>query len=260
VRYFEVPNAIDGFEYSAGKARGIEGRVVPVGDGPRCLNYVLWQPVGVVAEILPWNGPLMMGCQKVSAILAAGNTVIIKPSSWASLSLLALASVFHEAGFPPGVVNIISGPGSIVGDALTASPAVDMVSMTGGTATGKHILAAAAPTMKKLALELGGKSPNVVFPDVDVSDTARWAVFAFTLNAGQVCVAGTRLIAHEDIYEKLLEAIAEQCRSLRPGNGFDYERGVNFQSLISREHCEAVWRYIAEGKKGGARLVTGGEP
>lgn len=260
VRFFEVPNAIDGFEYSAGKARGIEGRVVPVGDGPRCLNYVLWQPVGVVAEILPWNGPLMMGCQKVSAILAAGNTVIIKPSSWASLSLLALASVFNEAGFPPGVVNIISGPGSVVGDALTASPAVDMVSMTGGTATGKHIFAAAAPTVKKLALELGGKSPSLVFPDVDVPSTAQWATFGFTLNAGQVCVAGTRLIVHEDICENLLEAIVERCRCLRPGDGFDYERGVNFQSLISREHCAAVWQYIEEGKKEGARLVTGGEP
>jgi acyl-CoA reductase-like NAD-dependent aldehyde dehydrogenase len=260
VRYFELPNAVDGFEYSAGKARCLEGKVVPVGEGGSTFNYVVHQPVGVVAEILPWNGPLMMGCQKISSILAAGNTVVVKPSSWASLSMLSLASVFHEAGFPPGVVNVVTGPGAQVGDALTVSARVDMVSLTGGTETGKHVLSAAAGTVKKLALELGGKSPNLVFDDVDVETAVRWAAFAFTLNSGQVCVAGTRLLLHERIYDQFLESLARHCERLVPGDGFAYRSGVNFQPLISREHAEAVWRFIEEGKREGARLVTGGVP
>ena len=185
--YYELPQAIDAFEYYAGKARSLEGHVVPVDGGGQYLNYVTWDPCGVVGEILPWNGPLMMGCQKIAAILAAGNTVVVKPSSWASLSLLQLATVFHEAGFPPGVVNIITGSGALVGDMLVRSKDVDMVSLTGGTETGKQIIAASADTIKHLALELGGKSPNIIFEDVDIENAAKWALWGFTLNSGQVC-------------------------------------------------------------------------
>lgn len=260
VRYFEFPNAVDAFEYSAGKTRCLEGKVVPVSEGGSQLNYVLWQPMGVVAEILPWNGPLMMGCQKVSSILGAGNTVVIKPSSCASLSILALASVFHEAGFPPGVVNVVTGPGVQVGDALTLDPAVDMVSLTGGTDTGKHVMQTASRTVKKLALELGGKSPNIVFDDADVETAVQWAAHAFTLNSGQVCVAGTRLLLQERIHDAFLARLTAHCARYIPGNGFDYRAGVNFQPLISREHCQSVWRFIEEGRREGARLVTGGVP
>jgi acyl-CoA reductase-like NAD-dependent aldehyde dehydrogenase len=185
---------------------------------------------------------------------------VVKPSSWASLSMLALASVFHEAGFPPGVVNVVTGPGAEVGDALTLSPDVDMVSLTGGTETGKHVMAAAAGTVKKLALELGGKSPNIVFDDVDLETAVKWAAFAFTLNSGQVCVAGTRLLVQDGLYDRFVEDLARHCTHFVPGNGFDYQAGVNFQPLISREHCETVWRYIEAGKREGARLVTGGVP
>ncbi|MEG0772086.1 aldehyde dehydrogenase family protein [Clostridium sp.] len=256
--YYEVQMGIDAFEYFAGRARCIEGKVVPCEAGH--LNYVLWQPCGVVGEILPWNGPLMMGCQKVCAILAAGNTVVIKPSSWASLSMLLLAEVFHEAGFPPGVVNVVTGSGSEVGDELVMSPLVDMVSMTGGTEVGKQIIGRSKDTVKDIALELGGKSPNIIFDDVNVDEVVKWARFGFTLNSGQVCVSGTRLILHKNIYEEFINKLKVECEKFVPGNGFDYEKGVNFSTLISKEHARNVWDYIEKGKSEGARVVMGAEP
>lgn len=256
--YYEAQMSIDAFEYFAGKARCIEGKVIPCETGH--LNYVLWQPCGVVGEILPWNGPFMMGCQKVCAILAAGNTVVIKPSSWASLSMLLIAEVFHEAGFPKGVVNVVTGSGDEVGDELVRSPLVDMVSMTGGTDVGKYIIGRAKDTVKDIALELGGKSPNIIFDDVNVDDTVKWARFAFTLNSGQVCVSGTRLILHKNIYEEFITKLKAECEKLVPGNGFDYEKGVNFNTLISKVHARNVWNYIEKGKAEGARVIMGAEP
>jgi acyl-CoA reductase-like NAD-dependent aldehyde dehydrogenase len=256
--YYEAQMSIDAFEYFAGKARCLEGKVVPCDTGH--LNYVLWQPCGVVGEILPWNGPFMMGCQKVCAILAAGNTVVIKPSSWASLSMLLIAEVFHEAGFPAGVVNVVTGPGSEVGDELVRNPLVDMVSMTGGTEVGKHIIGSSKDTVKDIALELGGKSPNIVFNDINVDEIVQWAKFGFTNNAGQVCVSGTRLILHRNIYEEFIGKLKIECEKMIPGNGFDYEKGVNFSTLISKEHASNVWNYIKKGKSEGARVIMGGEP
>jgi acyl-CoA reductase-like NAD-dependent aldehyde dehydrogenase len=257
---FEALNAVDALRFHAGKTRCLEGRVLPVDGGGRTLNYVLRQPRGVIAEILPWNGPLMMGYQKISAILAAGNTVVVKPSSWAALSLLTLAEVFHEAGFPPGVVNVVTGAGPEVGETLARSPLVDMVSLTGGTETGKRVLAACADTVKEVVLELGGKSPVVVFDDVEVDEAAAWATFAFTLNSGQVCVAGTRALVHERIYGEFLERVAERCRRFVAGDGFDTDGGVNFGTLICRDHAESVWEHIRRGVREGARLVCGGVP
>lgn len=256
--YYEGAMAVDAFEYFAGKARCIEGKVVPCEAGH--LNYVMWQPCGVVGEILPWNGPFMMGCQKVCSILAAGNTVVIKPSSLGSLSMMLLAEVFHEAGFPAGVVNVVTGSGSEVGDALVKSPLVDMVSMTGGTQSGKTIIGASKDTVKDIALELGGKSPNIIFDDVNVDEVVKWAKFGFTLNAGQVCVSGTRLILHKNIYDEFIEKLKAECEKFIPGNGFDYEKGVNYSTLISKEHAKTVWNYIEKGKAEGARVVMGGEP
>ena len=256
--YYEVPQSIDAFDFYAHKARMLGGESLRM-EG-NYLNYVDWYPCGVVGEILPWNGPLMMGCQKISAILAAGNTVIVKPPQWASASLMLLAEVFDEAGFPPGVVNVVSGSGSEVGQALVESKLVDMVSMTGGTITGKQILCASADTVKSLALELGGKSPNIIFEDVDIPNTAKWAVHGFTLHSGQVCVSGTRIFVQRGIYEQFLAAMAEVCKTFRPGNGFDYEKGVNFSTLIHPDHAKTVWEYIEKGKQEGARLVCGGEP
>lgn len=258
---FEIPNALDGFRYHAARARCLEGKTVPLSDGNGSMNYVTWHPHGVVGEILPWNGPLMMGAQKISAILAAGNTVVVKPSSWASLSILKMAEVFHEAGFPPGVVNIITGPGSVVGTAIMESPLVDMVSLTGGTGTGKTLLELSAKTVKDLALELGGKSPNIVFDDADIDKAVPWAAMAFTLNSGQVCVSGTRLLLHRNIYDPFLEKLKAWCEiRFKPGDGFDADPEVNYGSLIHRDHAASVWKYIEIGKREGARLVCGGEP
>ena len=257
--YYEIPQALDAFQYYAGKARaGLEGKVVPVDGGGQYLNYVTWEPCGVVGEILPWNGPLMMGCQKVAAILAAGNTVVVKPSSWASLSLLKLAEVFHEAGFPPGVINVVTGSGRLVGDMLVRSKHVDMVSLTGGTETGKSIIESSADTVKPLALELGGKSPNIIFEDVDIKNAAKWALWGFTLNSGQVCVAGSRIIVQESIYEEFLAEMASLCKNFKLGDGFEFENGVNFGPLISASHYDFVLSTIQKGKEEGARLFVDG--
>ena len=258
VLHYEAQMSIDAFEYFSGKVRCLEGKVIPSEAGH--LNYVLWQPCGVVGEILPWNGPLMMGCQKVCAILAAGNTVVIKPSSWASLSMLLIAEVFHEAGFPEGVVNVVTGSGDEVGDELVRSPLVDMVSMTGGTEVGKHIIGRSMYTVKDIALELGGKSPNIIFDDINVDEVVKWVKFSFTLNSGQVCISGTRLILHKNIYEEFMTKLKLECEKLRPGNGFDYEKGVNFSTLISKEHVKNVWSYIEKGKLEGARVIMGAQP
>jgi len=254
--YYEAVKGLDGLEYCAGKARNLEGKVVPVDGG--YFNYVLWQPLGVVGEIIPWNGPLMMGTFKVAAILAAGNTCIVKPSSWASLTPLVLAEVFHEAGFPAGVFNVVTGSGRVVGNALVESPLVDMVAMTGGTETGREIIKHSAETIKDIALELGGKSPNIVFPDVDFESAVKWARFGFTLSAGQVCVSGTRLILHRSIYEEFLAALKVECEKLVPGDGFDPK--TTLPALIHKDHAKTVWDYIEKGKAEGARLITGGVP
>ncbi len=258
--HYDVAQALDGFEYYAGKARCLEGKVVPVDGDGRYLNYVMWQPYGVIGEILPWNSPLLMGACKIASILAAGNTIVVKPSSWASLSMLAMAEIFHEAGFPPGVVNIVTGSGSEVGSALVESRLVDMVSMTGGTETGRRIITASSKTIKDVALELGGKSPNIVFPDIDWESAVRWTLRGFTLSSGQVCVSGTRLILHRSIYDEFLAALKAECEKMIPGDGFDCEKGVDLPPLIHPAHAAQVWSYIEKGKAEGARLITGGIP
>jgi acyl-CoA reductase-like NAD-dependent aldehyde dehydrogenase len=256
--YYEALKGLDGFEFSAAQARCLEGKVVPVDGDGRYFNYVIWQSCGVVGEILPWNGPLMMGAFKVAAILAAGNTVIIKPSSWASLTVMVMAEIFDEAGFPPGVVNVVTGSGSEVGTVLVESPLVDMVSMTGGTDTGKEVIRQSANSVKNIALELGGKSPNIVFPDIDFESAVKWSRFGFTLSSGQVCVSGTRLILHESIYEDFLSALKVECEKMVPGDGF--LPNSTLPPLIHKEHAAKVWKYIETAKAEGARLITGGKP
>lgn len=255
-RYWEAPMAVDAFAFFAGKARNLEGKVVPSEYGT--LNYVTWNPCGVVGEILPWNGPFLMGCQKVNAILAAGNTVVIKPPTWGVLSMLMLAGVYEEAGFPAGVVNVVTGSGAEVGNCLVESELVDMVSMTGGTETGRSIIGCSAKLVKDIALELGGKSPNIFFEDVDIEKAARFAVYGFTNHSGQICVSGTRVLVQRSIYEPFLKAMEAAAARLVPGDGFDQK--ANFNTLISKEHAATVWSYIEKGKKEGARLICGGEP
>lgn len=253
--YYDGDKSVDALKYFAGLTRCLKGEIVPIDHDT--VNLVQWYPHGVVGEILPWNGPFMMGCQKIGSILAAGNTCVVKPSSWGSLTMLMFAELLTEAGFPDGVVNIVTGSGRIVGDALVKSEDVDMVAMTGGTETGKAIIASSSSTVKDIALELGGKSPNIVFDDVDVDEVVKWAKFAFTLNSGEVCVSGTRLILQRNIYEEFLEKLKKDCENVVPGDGFD--PNVTLSALIHKEHCDEVWQYIESGKEQGARLICGGE-
>lgn len=253
--YFDGDKSVDALKYFAGVTRCMKGEMVPIDHDT--INMVQWYPHGVVGEILPWNGPFMMGCQKIGAILAAGNTCVVKPSSWASLTMLMFAELLMEAGFPKGVVNVVTGSGRIVGDALVKSEDVDMVAMTGGTDTGKAIIKSSSETVKDVALELGGKSPNIIFDDVDVDEAVKWAKFGFTLNSGEVCVSGTRLILQRNIYEEFLEKLKVECEKAVPGDGF--KEGVDLAPLIHKEHCDEVWKYIESGKEEGARLICGGE-
>lgn len=255
-RYYCVPMAVDSFHFFSGKARDIEGKVVPSDYGT--LNYVTWNPVGVVAEILPWNGPYLMGCQKINAILAAGNTCVIKPPSWGVISLLQLAGVYEEAGLPAGVFNVVTGSGSSVGAYLTKHPDVDMVAMTGGTSTGREVIRNSAERVKDIALELGGKSPNIFFEDVDVKNAAKWAVWGFTNHSGQICVSGTRILVQRSIYEEFIQEMKNfAAEKYVPGDTFD--PNSNLDPLISKAHAETAWDYIEKGKAEGARLVCGGE-
>jgi betaine-aldehyde dehydrogenase len=255
-RYYCVPMAVDSFNFFAGKARSLEGAVVPSDYGT--LNYVSWNPIGVIAEILPWNGPYLMGCQKINAILAAGNTCVIKPPSWGVLALLQLAGVYEEAGLPAGVFNVVTGSGSEVGAYLTKHPGVDMVALTGGTDTGREIIKNSAELVKDIALELGGKSPNIFFEDVNIKNAAKWAVWGFNNHSGQVCVSGTRVLVQRSIYEDFVEEMRKFAQEkFIPGDTFDF--CTNLDPLISKSHTEHVWSYIEKGKAEGARLVCGGE-
>lgn len=255
-RYFDVPQGVDGLRYYAGKTRDIRGEITDVAV-PNFWNYRLWQPVGVVLEILPWNGPLMMGLQKVAGILAAGNTVIIKPPSDASLALIEVGKAFEEAGFPAGVVNIVTGPGATVGETLARHPGVDMISITGSTATGARVMELASSGIKKLALELGGKNPNIIFADADLKKALEWAKAAAFNNQGEICVSGSRLLLQEKIHDEFLKQLVDQVKGFKIG--FSTESSSEIGPLINRGQQEKVLGYIKTGLQGGAELVVGGE-
>jgi len=253
---YALPQAIDGFEYHAAKARELGGEVRQVPEGT-FFNYRLWEPMGVVGEILPWNGPLMMACHKVSAILAAGNTVIVKPSENGSLTNLELAKIFAEVDFPPGVVNVVAGQNRELGARLVEHPAVDMVSLTGGTETGKKVLQQAAGTVKKVALELGGKNPNIIFDDADIEDAVQWAIYGAFADQGQICVSGSRLLLQQPVYEEFLELLVDKVSQLKIGDTMDDDTDVG--PVITPAHEKKVLDYIATGQQEGAHLVLGGK-
>ncbi len=253
---YSIPQAIDGYEFHAAQAREIGGEIRQVPEG-NFFNYRVWEPMGVVAEILPWNGPFMMACQKVSAILAAGNTVVVKPSQDGSLSNLELAKLMARAGFPPGVVNVVVGPGRLLGERLVKHPGVDMISLTGGTDTGKSVMRLAADSVKKVALELGGKNAHIVFDDGDIEDAARWAIYAAFADQGQICVAGSRLLLHRPIYEDFLELFVEKVRKLKIGDTMAHDTDVG--PVINRGQEKKVLDYIEIGRQEGAELVLGGK-
>ncbi len=219
--------------------------------------YVRREPIGVAAQIVPWNFPMIMATQKIGPALAAGCTVVLKPAEQTSVTALRLADLVAEAGFPAGVVNIITGLGETAGDRMVRHPDVDKVAFTGSTEVGKIINRAATDTLKRVTLELGGKSPVVVLPDVDVDATAAGAAGAIFFNSGQICVAGSRLFAHRSIFDKLVEGVAANAQHWSPGPSLD--AGTRMGPLVSDEQQRRVMDYIDQGKKAGASILTGGD-
>jgi betaine-aldehyde dehydrogenase len=243
------------FRYYAGLADGHAGRVVDTGN-PDAVSRIVHEPVGVCALITPWNYPLLQMSWKLAPALAAGNTVVLKPSELTPLTTIALVRLVEEAGAPPGAVNLLLGSGAAVGQALVAHPGVDLISFTGGLATGEKIMAAAARGVRRVALELGGKNPNIVFADADLDTAVDFALTAAFLHCGQVCSAGSRLILHEAIHDEFVAALAERAEAIRLGNGLDPDSEAG--PLVSAAQRAKVERHIAGALAEGATLLAGG--
>jgi aldehyde dehydrogenase (NAD+) len=251
----DFPAAIDTLTYYAGWADKISGDVVPTRDD--ALTYTVREPVGVVAAIVPWNFPLMIGMWKLAPAFACGCTVVMKPAELTSLSALRIGELALEAGIPPGVFNIVTGPGRVVGDALVNHPDVDKVTFTGSPGVGRGIMKGAASNFKRVSLELGGKSANVIFDDANLDAAARAAAAGIFFNAGQVCSAGSRVLVQEGAYDEVVERLAERAKSLRMGDLLD--RNTSLGPVISEKQMKSILDYVDIGQKEGASLVTGGE-
>ena len=244
------------FRYYSGIAASHAGRVVDPGR-PGVVSRITHEPVGVCALIAPWNYPLLQVSWKLAPALAAGNTTIVKPSELTPLSTVALVGLFEEVGVPPGVVNLLLGQGGTVGQTLVAHPGVDLISFTGGLATGEKIMATAARGVRRVALELGGKNPNIVFADSDFDTVVDNALTAAFLNSGQVCSAGARLIVQDSIHDSFVAELAARADRIRLGSGLDPDTECG--PLISQAHRAKVERYVALGLSEGASLRAGGE-
>jgi 5-carboxymethyl-2-hydroxymuconic-semialdehyde dehydrogenase len=245
----------ENFDFYARVVTELHGRSFQVGD--EFLNYTIRKPVGVAGLIMPWNAPLMLSTWRIAPALAAGNTVVLKPAEWSPLSSTLLAGLLSEAGVPDGVFNVVHGYGETAGAALSSHPAVDLICFTGETTTGQTIIAAGAPTLKRSSVELGGKSPVLVFEDAD-PDLCVDAALAqiFTMN-GQRCTAGSRLLVQRALYEPIVAAIAERAANVRVGDPFDEQTELG--PLIRPEHHQRVLGYVASAREEGARVLTGGD-
>ncbi len=253
----DLPYVTKHLRYQAGWADKIEGSTVPV-TFPDQLVYTRREPLGVVGAIIPWNFPLLMAIWKLGPALAAGNTLILKPAEQTPLTALYLADLVREAGFPAGVVNILTGPGLPTGAAMAAHPHIAKIAFTGSTSTGARIMEAAAKSnLKRVSLELGGKSPNVIFADADLAAAIRGAQWAVFSTAGQECVAGTRLFVERKVFDQVLDGLTANVEKMVVDHGFAEK--VHVGPLISAEQLERVAGYISEGKQAGAQIVTGGE-
>lgn len=250
----DLPAAIDCLEYYAGWADKIAGEIVPARTD--ALTYVTRQPVGVVAAIVPWNFPLMNAVWKIAPALACGCTVVLKPAELTPLSALRLGELALEAGLPPGVLNIVPGFGTVAGQALIEHPGVDKISFTGSPQVGKHIMATAAQQCKHVTLELGGKSPNLVFEDADLDAAAHAAGSGIFFNAGQVCSAGSRILVHKSRHDELVDRLTGRARRLKLGSPFDPETSMG--PLISATQQERVLGHIERGRESGVRIACGG--
>jgi len=253
-RQIEIPAAAECFQYYAGWADKLHGETIPVRG--EYLAYTLREPVGVIAAIVPWNFPLLLTAWKVAPALACGNTVIIKPASQTPLTAIALAEIAAKIGVPPGVLNVITGPGSTVGQMLVEHPGIDKIAFTGDTATGKGIMRGAAETLKKITLELGGKSPNIVFADADLDAAIRGATTGIFYGKGEVCAAGSRLLVDKAVKHEFVDKVAARAKKMVPGDPMDPKTRLG--AVASRKQLETDLRYIEVAKKEGAALVAGG--
>jgi len=253
-RQIEVPAAAECFQYYAGWADKIHGETVPVKGN--YLTYTLREPVGVVAAIVPWNFPLLLTAWKVAPALACGNTVIVKPASQTPLTALALAEIAAEVGIPAGVINVITGPGSSVGQMIVEHPGIDKIAFTGDTSTGKGIMKGSADTLKRITLELGGKSPNIVFPDADLDAAIRGATTGIFYGKGEVCAAGSRLLVDRSIRSEFIDKVAARAKKMAPGDPLDPKTRLG--AISSKKQLENDLRYIEIAKREGAQLVAGG--
>jgi aldehyde dehydrogenase (NAD+) len=254
-QFVDTPAAAECLYYFAGWSGKVTGETIPVQDG--AFTYTLREPLGVVGAITPWNFPLMLAVWKIAPALACGNTVISKPASNTSLSLLKFAEYAREAGLPAGVLNVIPGGGSVVGNAMVDHPGIDAIAFTGSSEVGRGLMARAAKTLKKVSLELGGKSPNVVFADADLDAAAKGALNAIFYGKGEVCAAGSRLLVEEGAHDELMSRVAERAAKMVPGDPLHPKTRLG--AIVSKEQMESVLQYIEKGKKEGAKLVAGGE-
>src|SRR5712691_11013742 len=251
---FDVADVATCFEYYGGLATKIHGDVLPVPDN--AMSLALREPIGVAGQIVPWNYPLMMAAWKLAPAICAGCTTVLKPAEQTPLTVLQLASSFPDAGLPPGVVNIVTGVGETAGAAIVAHPDVDKIAFTGSAEVGKTIMRAAAATLKKISLELGGKSPNIFFADADFEAAVEGALFGIFFNQGEVCTAGSRILVQRSIYQKFVEAMVAKTKTIRLGPGLD--RSTQMGPLVSREQFDRVRKYQEIGKTEAKVAVGGG--
>ena len=251
----DIPLVIDCFLYYAGWADKVHGETIPVRG--EFFNYTLRESVGVVGQIIPWNFPLLMAAWKIAPALACGNTIVLKPAEQTPLSALRLGEICQEAGLPDGVLNIVPGYGPTAGAALAEHMDVDKIAFTGGSATGRIIMQAASKNLKRISLELGGKSPNIVFADSDIDSAVDGAMTGIFFNQGEVCCAGSRLFIEKSIHEEFVDKLSIKAANMRVGNPED--TGTQMGAQVSKEQFDKILGYIDTGKQEGAKLVTGGE-
>lgn len=261
-RWAEIPGAIEQFRYFSGQATKIEGSTIPSSinyqpEGKEVFAYTRKEPVGVVGAIVPWNSPLVLTAMNIAPALAAGCTMVLKPAEDTSLTAIRLGELMMEAGLPAGVLNIVTGLGAKAGAALAAHPDVDKIAFTGSTGTGRAILDAAKGNLKKVSLELGGKSPVVILDDADLDLAVPGAANAIYFNSGQVCVAGSRLYAHQKIYDRVVEGVTSAANAIKLGNGLNPETQMG--PLVSEKQAHAVAGFVDRAREAGAEVTAGGE-
>lgn len=254
-KFIAMPAMIDVLEFYAGLANKVQGSTLASPNNR--FNFTLKEPIGVIGAIVPWNFPLMLTMWKLAPALAAGNTIVIKPAEQTPVSILELVKIFQEVGIPDGVINGIPGYGKIAGDALSSHPDVDKIAFTGSTNTGRLIMQAASKNLKPISLELGGKSPNIVFDDASIDNAVNGSMFGIFFAQGQVCASGTRLFVQESIYDRFMESFVKKARSIRVGNPLDHTTQMGPQ--VSLQQLDKIQQYVAAGLEQGANLVMGGE-